>query len=153
MSQGMQITMSRVDERREDELDPNPELPEEDERIPRGETGLRILLSLLFVVVAGVLETVLGVVVVFQWIAALATERPPSPRVRDFANRTITYYYKLGRYLTYNESRVPFPFSDFPDALEEDGWNPDEIESKALGIESRKRRRPDYEEDEEDFHA
>ena len=53
MSQGMQINMSQVDESREDETGPRPE---EDERIPRRETGYRILLSLLLVMIGSVLE-------------------------------------------------------------------------------------------------
>ncbi len=146
MSQGMHINMSQIDEPREDETGPRPE---EDERIPRGETGLRILLTLLFGLIGSVLETVLGVIVIFQLIVALATQRPPSLRVREFANRIISYYYKLGRYVTYNESRVPFPFSDFPQAIEGDAWDPDDTESKALGI-SRRGLVSDFDDDEED---
>ncbi len=146
MSQGMHINMSQIDEPREDETGPRPE---EDERIPRGETGYRILLSLLFVLIGSVLETVLAVIVIFQLIVALSTQRPPSLRVREFANRILSYYYKLGRYVTYNESRVPFPFTDFPEAIEADAWNPHETESKALGI-SRREREDDFEDDEVD---
>ena len=146
MSQGMHINMSQIDEPREDETGPEPD---EDERIPRGETGFRILLSLLFVLIGSVLETVLGVIVIFQLIVALSTQRPPSVRVRELANRIISYYYKLGRYVTYNESRVPFPFTDFPEAIEADAWNPDETGSKALGI-SRRAPEGDFEDDEED---
>ncbi len=146
MSQGMHTTMSEIDEPREDETGPRPE---EDERIPRRETGFRILLSLLFVLIGSVLETVLAVIVIFQLIAALGSQRPPSRRVRQFANRIISYYYKLGRYVTYNESRVPFPFSDFPEAIEADAWNPEETESGALGI-SRRAPEGDFEDDEED---
>ncbi len=40
--------------------------------------------------------------------------RPPNNRVRSFANRTLSYLYRITRYLTYNQSKVPFPFSDFP---------------------------------------
>jgi hypothetical protein len=108
--------------------------PEEDEFIPRRETGLRILLTILFVFIGSVIETLLGVIVIFELIVALGTQRPPSKRVRELANRVISYYYKLGRYMTYNESRVPFPFSDFPEAMEPDGWVANESESKALGI-------------------
>lgn len=133
MGQGMRISMSQIEDESMEEEAFGVE-PREDDEIPRGETGLRILLTLLFVLIGSVVETVLGVVVVFQLIVALATRRPPSLRVRELANRIITYYYKLGRYVTYNESRLPFPFADFPDAIEGDAWNPDETASKALGI-------------------
>ncbi len=48
----------------------------------------------------------------------LVTKRPPSERLRHFANRTLSYQYRLFRYLTYNNSERPFPFSDFPPAVE-----------------------------------
>jgi hypothetical protein len=149
MSQGVRISMSQIeDDAMQDELDSLPGgEPAEHDEIPRSETGLRILLTLLFVLIGSVLETLLGVIVIFQLIVALATRQPPSVRVREFANRVISYYYRLGRYVTYNESRVPFPFADFPDALETDAWSPADSESKALGIDPRA---PAGFEDEED---
>ncbi len=95
---------------------------------------MRILLTILFLLVAGVIETVLLVIILFELGAALFTQSPPSSRVRDFANRIVSYYYKLGRYMTYNDSRIPFPFADFPNAVEPDGWLADETAAKALGI-------------------
>ncbi|MBI3301035.1 MAG: DUF4389 domain-containing protein [Deltaproteobacteria bacterium] len=86
--------------------------------IERKETGVRILLSLLFGVIAHVVGTVLGVVVLFELAFALITKRPPSERVTHFANRTLSYLYRVVRYLTYNEPEPPFPFSDFPAAME-----------------------------------
>ena len=150
MSQGMRISMSQIeDDSVHDEFDSEPEgEPAEYDEIPRSETGLRILLTLLFVLIGSVLETVIGVIVVFQLIVSLVTRQPPSLRVREFANRIISYYYKLGRYVTYNESRVPFPFTDFPAAIEADAWNPRETESKALGI--RLREPASFEEEQED---
>jgi len=136
MSQGIYASMSQMDE------------VIEEERIRRSDTGLRILLSLLFGLIGGVVEALLWLIVVFQLIVALVTQRRPKPQLREFANRILSYYYRIGRYLTYNESRVPFPFSDFPSALEEDAWDPDETESKALGI-SRRESEPDFEDEEE----
>jgi Domain of unknown function (DUF4389) len=86
--------------------------------IARTETGLRILLSLLFLLIVQVIQTVLGVVILFEVGAALVTKRAPSARVRQFANRTLSYLYHVVRYLTYNEPELPFPFSDFPPAVE-----------------------------------
>jgi hypothetical protein len=108
--------------------------PEEDDFVPRRETGLRILLTILFLLVAGVIETLLVFIVLFELGASLVTQRPPSPRVRELANRIVSYYYKLGRYMTYNESRIPFPFADFPEAVEPDAWRADESAFRALGI-------------------
>ena len=130
MSQNLRMTMS-TSEDAEDEAMPQSA---EDEYIPRRDTGLRILLTILFVIIGSVIETLLAVIVIFELIVALGTQRTPSARVRELANRVVSYYYKLGRYITYNESRVPFPFADFPEAVEPDGWVANESESKALGI-------------------
>lgn len=129
MSPGMSTSMRPIDEFRSGGAEPG-----EDERIPRLETGVRILLSLLFALVGSILEMLLSVTVIFELLIALVTQRPPSVRVRAFANRIVSYYYELGRYLTYNESKIPFPFSDFPEALEEDDWDPEESPLDALGI-------------------
>ncbi len=110
---------------------------EHDDEIDRRDSGLRLALTVLFVIVEGVLETVVAVIVVFSLLVAFVTRQPPSPRLRELANRILAYRYRIGRYLTYNESRVPFPFSDFPDALEEEAWRPSETESKALGLPPR----------------
>jgi hypothetical protein len=77
-------------------------------------------------------ESVVGLIIVFALLWALITQQPPSLRVRAFANRIITYYYRIGRYLTYNESLVPFPFSDFPEAIEKPRWGPESRESETL---------------------
>ncbi|MGH0031610.1 MAG: DUF4389 domain-containing protein [Myxococcota bacterium] len=94
---------------------------ETDGEIERGETGVRILLTLLFTVVAAALEAVISVIVVFELAWALVTRRRPDPRVRDLANRVVAYYYRIGRYLTYNDDAPPFPFADFPEAVEPPG--------------------------------
>ncbi len=106
----------------------------DEEPIDRRDTGLRILLTLLFGVVERVIQALLGIVVILGLLIALFTRRPPPPRLRAFANRVVTYSYRIGRYLTYNESRVPFPFSEFPEPIEPEAWRPDETESRALGI-------------------
>lgn len=115
------------------------ELFEED--VDRIDTGIRIALTVLFVLVATALESALGIIVVFELVWTLLTRQPPSRRVRELANRIIAYYYRIGRYLTYNESRVPFPFSDFPRPLEGDAWRAEERESDALGLSERQERR------------
>lgn len=105
-----------------------------DERIERRETGLRIALSLVYVLIAAVLDSVLGAIVVFELLWALFTRRPPRRSVRDLANRIVAYYYRIGRYLSYNDSCLPFPFSEFPEAVEPGDWRADERESEALGL-------------------
>jgi hypothetical protein len=102
--------------------------------IDRKDTGIRILLTILFVLIVGVVESVLGLIILFALLWALITKQPPAVGVRALANRIITYYYRIGRYLTYNESLAPFPFANFPEALEESSWTPDPRESESLGL-------------------
>jgi len=90
----------------------------EETTIERRQTGIRILLALLFLVIFRVTSVVLAVVVVFELLYALITRQPPSDRVRRFANRTLSYLYAVSRYLTYNQAEVPFPFLDFPREVE-----------------------------------
>jgi hypothetical protein len=104
----------------------------EGEEISRGETGIRILLSLLFALVWSVVEMVLLALVVFELAFALITERAPGDRIRGFANRVVSYAYRIFRYLTYNDEVAPFPFSDWPSEIEpshpvrpSDGGDPD----------------------------
>ena len=86
--------------------------------IERGSTGVRCLLTLLFLIIARVVGTVLFVIVLFELAYTLITMSPPPERVRAFANRAVAYVYRIMRYVTYSESRAPFPFVDFPDELE-----------------------------------
>ena len=150
MSPNLRMSMGTVEDRSDAEPDGDEAMlrPEEDDFVPRRETGLRILLTILFLLVAGVIETLLVFIVLFELGASLVTQRPPSPRVRELANRIVSYYYRLGRYMTYNESRIPFPFADFPEAVEPDGWRADETAFSALGIpESDSEYFPDDSED------
>lgn len=90
----------------------------QDVEITRGETGVRILLTLLFFLIAEVIQAVIAVCILFELIYALVTTSPPAPRVRAFANRVVSYYYRIGRYLTYAEPCPPFPFREFPPEVE-----------------------------------
>jgi len=87
-------------------------------RIDRGATGVRIVLTLLFFLIARVVELLLAVLVVFELGITLVTQQPPSRKIRDFANQVCAYLYRVARYLTYNEADPPFPFTDFPEAVE-----------------------------------
>ncbi len=88
-------------------------------QIERKETAIRILLTLLFVViVARIVEAILAMVILFELAYALIARRPPGEGVRRFANRTLSYLYRILRFLTYNEPDPPFPFADFPPEVE-----------------------------------
>ena len=79
---------------------------------------MRILASLFFgIVVWSILETIVFVLVIFQIIFALIAQKPNFWLI-GFANRTIAYFYRVLRYLTFNVDQLPFPFSRFPDEIE-----------------------------------
>ncbi len=86
--------------------------------IERGTTGVRCLLTLLFLIIARVVGTVILIIVLFELAYTLITMSPPPERLRAFANRAVAYVYRIMRYVTYSEARAPFPFVDFPDELE-----------------------------------
>ncbi len=86
--------------------------------IQRGDTGIRLLLTLLFLVVWALLEPVLVVIALFSIVWALITQRPAPQRLRELSNRLVAYAYRIWRYVTCNEPQVPFPFSEFPAAPE-----------------------------------
>lgn len=87
---------------------------EQEQPIERKETGIRILLTLLFVIILRAVDVVFGVIVFFQLAFTLVTKRRPGDQVARFANRIITYVVQLLQYVTYQDEQRPFPFSDFP---------------------------------------
>jgi hypothetical protein len=99
---------------RDSDLDPDHEQVELD----RGETGVRILYAIVFSVIANIAQGVLTVIVLFQLGFALVTQREPGPEIRRFANQTISFLVRIGRYLTYNDKTPPFPFREFPPELD-----------------------------------
>lgn len=90
----------------------------EEDGIPRGETALRGVKTLLLLLIYQLVEAVLSLLILFSLIVAFVTKAPPSARVRHFSNRVLAYGYRMGRYATYNEEQAPFPFDDFPEEIE-----------------------------------
>ncbi len=88
--------------------------PDQVALIPRRATGKRILLTILFVLIVRVVDSVLAIVVLFELAYSLITERAPSDRVVRWADRVVRYAYQIGQYLTYNKAQPPFPFDGFP---------------------------------------
>jgi hypothetical protein len=109
-------------------LDTAADQPLEEGWVDRSETGIRALKTLLFFIIARVVETVLAVVIVFELIWALITGREPSHAVRRFASRVLAYLVEIVRYLTYNDDQAPCPFREFPADPEPDAAGPAESE-------------------------
>lgn len=88
------------------------------DEIDRGDTALRILFTLLFFAIARLVEGLLVALVLFELALALITQREPGPEIKRFANQTLGYLVRVGRYITYNDERAPFPFREFPEELD-----------------------------------
>lgn len=81
----------------------------------------RGLYMLFFLLAYTIAETLLGLLVVFQFIAALVTRRVNDPLQRFGANLS-AYIYQILQFESFNSESRPFPFSDWPD--EEPGDTP-----------------------------
>jgi hypothetical protein len=86
--------------------------------VSRSDVVIRIVYSIVLGLILWLLDTLLWVVVVFQLVFSLITRTLPSARLQRFANAVAAYYYQVLRYLTHNDSVIPFPFSDLPEPLE-----------------------------------
>jgi hypothetical protein len=85
-----------------------------EEELDRVETLIRLLYTLLFFLILRVVEATLGVIVFFQLVFALVTNRTPNPAVNSFARRVVEYGYQIAHYLTFNRDKPPFPFDELP---------------------------------------
>ena len=88
-------------------------------RIERGETGVRLLITLLFFLIVQVVEAVLAVLILFSVGFALVTQTEPSEVVKRFTARVMDYVVEIIDYLSYNDPEhlgPPFPFRDLPSA-------------------------------------
>lgn len=81
------------------------------------EIGIRLIYSLLFLIIFALVETIVQITVLFQFIHLFLVRRE-NDAVRDATNKLSTYAYKVLRYLTMNDHQRPFPFTDWPEALE-----------------------------------
>ncbi len=91
----------------------NPQSPS----ITSGMIGIRLLYTILFFLILGIIAVILKIAILFQFVVLFATKKPNAP-VRNFCNQLSTYGYRLLRYVTLNENQRPFPFSDYPGAME-----------------------------------
>jgi hypothetical protein len=85
--------------------------------VSRGPIALRLLNTLLFMIIFCIVKAIIFLTVLFQYAYLLVALKHSEP-VRTFANKLITYGYRLWRYITLNENRRPFPFTEFPGEME-----------------------------------
>ena len=87
------------------------------EGMSRSQIGIRLLYTILFLPIYGICNALVAVTTVFQFALLFITLKHSEP-VRSFANRVVTYAYRVWRYVSLNSSQRPFPFAEFPEDLE-----------------------------------
>jgi flagellar basal body-associated protein FliL len=85
--------------------------------VSRKQIGIRLLYTILFLFILGIVIVIVKLVILFQFIYFFITQKP-NESVRQFSNKISTYGYRIFRYITLNESQRPFPFIDLPPELE-----------------------------------
>ena len=87
-------------------------------------TWKRIGFILIFAVIAGVVRTLIWVVVLLQIASALLTGNT-NQHILGFGQKLAAYLYHIMLFMTFNTDQVPFPFSDW-------GLTEDAISNKGL---------------------
>ncbi len=85
--------------------------------VSRTQIAIRLLYTVLFLFVLGILLFLIKLSTVFQYVLLLITLSPSEP-VRRFSNQLAAYAYRVMRYLTLNDNERPFPFTEFPQEME-----------------------------------
>jgi hypothetical protein len=85
--------------------------------LDRKDIAIRLLYTIFFLIVFEILKLIIQVSVLFQYALLLLTRSHNEP-VQRFSNKVLSYAYRVMRYVTLNENRRPFPFTDFPAEME-----------------------------------
>ena len=78
-----------------------------------GQTWLRGLFMLLFVLIYGFTEVIITAVVLLQFLFVLFSGEK-NARLKEFGQGLSLFVYRIIRYWTYNLDEKPFPFSPWP---------------------------------------
>ena len=86
--------------------------------IERTEVAFRLLYTLISGIVLSLLRPLAFALAAFQLIYTFVTKEEPPQRTRELGNVLAVYDYRILRYILHADSKRPFPFSDWPAALE-----------------------------------
>ena len=86
--------------------------------VPRKKIAIRFVYALFFLLLFEIIKIIFQITVVFQYCYLLVTRTYSTP-VREFSNKLAVYAYRLMRYATLNENLRPFPFTSFPETMED----------------------------------
>ncbi len=84
------------------------------DRITDRSIWVRALYAVFFSITYTLAKTIIMLIVIFQFIAALITGSVNDALLRLGTNLS-TYVYQVLQFLTFNDETLPFPFSDWPD--------------------------------------
>lgn len=87
------------------------------EPVSRSQIANRLLFTLLFLPITSICNVLVVLATLFQFTLLFITLKHSEP-LRAFANRVISFTYRVWRYISLNSSRRPFPFAEFPAELE-----------------------------------
>ena len=79
----------------------------------RKKIAIRLLYTILFLIVFAILNIIIKISVIFQYVYLLISKTYNNP-IRNFTNKVSVYAYKVLRYVTINANEKPYPFRDFP---------------------------------------
>ena len=85
--------------------------------LSRSQVLMRLLYTVLFLFVMGIVIMIIKLSIAFQYILLLITLKHSEP-VRRLTNQLAAYGYRVLRYLTLNDNLRPFPFNEFPQEME-----------------------------------
>lgn len=88
--------------------------PETKARLTNKNIWSRLLYMVLYAIAYGVAESVLFLVVLFQFLAALFTGSA-NRALLQFGNNLSAYVYQILQFQTFNDETHPWPLSDWPD--------------------------------------
>ena len=88
------------------------------ENLSKGQTWVRGLFMLLFLLIYGVTEVLVSAVVVLQFFFVLFSGEQ-NVRLREFGSSLSAYVYQIMSYWTYNSEEKPFPFGEWPGPADE----------------------------------
>ncbi|MBW2264974.1 MAG: DUF4389 domain-containing protein [Deltaproteobacteria bacterium] len=86
--------------------------------LSRKRIAIRFLYTIFFVLVLEILKIIIQLSVLFQYVYLFITTDYNNP-VRNLSNKVAAYAYKVMRYVTLNENQRPFPFSEFPQEIDQ----------------------------------
>jgi hypothetical protein len=83
----------------------------------RKQIAIRLLYTLLFPPIYEICNSLVLLITLLQFALLPITLKHSEP-LRTFANRIVSYVYRVWRYVSLNSSQRPFPFAGFPPEVE-----------------------------------